>query len=109
MARDISALLRHLGLSRVKAIGLSGGGIVLLHMSTAERALIDSMVVVSAPPHFPEQARAIQRQTSEAMLGDVTMSHMRKSHRRGEVQIQQLLAQSRALADNYDDVNFTPP
>jgi pimeloyl-ACP methyl ester carboxylesterase len=108
-ARDISALLRHLGVARVKAIGVSGGGIVLLHLATAEPASIASMVVVSAPPYFPEQARAIQRQTSEATLGDMTMAHMRRSHPRGEPQIQQLLAQTRALADRYDDVNFTPP
>jgi pimeloyl-ACP methyl ester carboxylesterase len=93
----------------VKAIGLSGGGITLLHMATSEPATLTSMVVVSAPPYFPEQARAIQRQTSEALLGDATMTHMRRSHRYGEPQIQQLLAQSRALADSYDDVNFTPP
>jgi pimeloyl-ACP methyl ester carboxylesterase len=108
-AADVTALLRHLGLSRVKAIGLSGGGITLLHMATSEPAIIESMVIVSAPPYFPEQARAIQRQTSEALLGDATMAHMRRSHAFGEAQIQQLLAQSRALADVYDDVNFTPP
>jgi pimeloyl-ACP methyl ester carboxylesterase len=37
------------------------------------------------------------------------MDHMRRSHKRGEPQIRQLLAQSRAFADVYDDVNFTPP
>src|SRR5439155_15882788 len=37
-ARDVRALLGHLGLSRVSAIGVSGGGIVLLHMATAEPA-----------------------------------------------------------------------
>src|SRR5256885_15722062 len=31
-ARDVLALLRHLKIDRVKAIGLSGGGIVALHM-----------------------------------------------------------------------------
>lgn len=108
-ARDVGALLRHLGLKRVKAIGLSGGGITLLHMATSEPVTFTSMVVVSAPPYFPQQARAIQRQTSEALLGDATMAHMRRSHRYGEPQIQQLLAQSRAFADSYDDVNFTPP
>jgi pimeloyl-ACP methyl ester carboxylesterase len=108
-ARDISTLLDRLDLSRVKAIGLSGGGIVLLHLATTHQALIDSMVVVSAPPYFPEQARAIQRQTSEALVGEAAMAHMRRSHKRGEPQIQQLLAQSRAFADVYDDVNFTPP
>src|SRR5688572_6143535 len=35
-AADMVALLRHLAVDRVKAIGLSGGGITLLHMATAE-------------------------------------------------------------------------
>lgn len=108
-ALDVGALLRHLGLAKLKAIGLSGGGIALLHMATSSDTAVSSMVIVSAPPYFPAQARAIQRQTSEAMLGDAAMSHMRRSHRRGEGQIQQLLAHSRAFADSYDDVNFTPP
>jgi len=108
-ALDVRALLRHLGISRVKAIGLSGGGIVLLHMATAEPALIDSMVVISAPSYFPEQARAIMRQFSESSVGDAEMERMRKRHKRGEAQIQQLFAMARGLADSYDDVNFTPP
>jgi pimeloyl-ACP methyl ester carboxylesterase len=108
-ARDIRALLQHLGLAHVKAIGLSGGGITLLHLATSQPAIVDAMVIVSAPPYFPEQARAIQRQASAATLGDATLAHMRRSHVRGDAQIEQLLAQGRALADNYDDVNFTPP
>jgi len=108
-AADVAALLRHLGLDTVKAIGLSGGGITLLHMATAVPSCIGSMVIVSAPPYFPAEARALQRQTSESMFGAVEMDLMRKRHRHGDAQIQQLFAHSRALADSYDDVNFTPP
>jgi pimeloyl-ACP methyl ester carboxylesterase len=108
-AEDVEGLLRHLGLHTVKAIGLSGGGITLLHMATAAKICIESMVIVSAPPYFPAQARALQRQTSESMFGPVEMDLMRKRHRHGEAQIQQLFAHSRALADTFDDVNFTPP
>jgi pimeloyl-ACP methyl ester carboxylesterase len=95
-AADLRAWLRHLGLSRVKAIGLSGGGITALHMATAEPGLIESIVLVSAPPYFPPEARAIQRQFSEAMVGDAEMERMRKRHRGGESQIQQLFAITRA-------------
>ena len=108
-AAGVLSLLRHLGLAKVKAIGLSGGGITLLHMATARPACVESMVIVSAPPYFPEQTRAIQRQTSEAMFSDIEMDLMRKRHRHGDKQVQQLFAYSRALAENYDDVNFTPP
>jgi pimeloyl-ACP methyl ester carboxylesterase len=108
-AIDTLALLRHLHIARVKAIGLSGGGITLLHMATMEPSSVSAMVLVSAPPYFPAQARALQRQTSEAMFSDIEMDLMRRRHRRGEQQIKQLFAHSRAFADDYDDVNFTPP
>jgi len=109
VAADTIALLDHLEIERVKAIGVSGGGIALLHMATAEPASIESMIVVSAPPYFPTDARAIMRQFSEAALGEAEMARMRARHKHGEPQIQQLLAMVRGFADTYDDVNFTPP
>jgi len=108
-ARDVLALLDHLHIPRLKAIGLSGGGIVLLHLATAEPARVESMILISAPPYFPEQVRVIQRQWSEAMLGDADRAHLRASHRRGQSQIDELFAMTRSFAESYDDVNFTPP
>jgi pimeloyl-ACP methyl ester carboxylesterase len=108
-AQDVLDLLAHLRLDRVKAIGVSGGGITLLHMATMRPGTIESMVIVSAPPYFPMQARSIMRQFSAAALGDAEMARMRERHRGGEPQIQQLLAMARGFADSYDDVNFTKP
>jgi pimeloyl-ACP methyl ester carboxylesterase len=108
-AEDVMALLRHLEIQRVKAIGLSGGGLTLLHMATAAATTVEAMVLVSAPPYFPAQARAIQRQASESMLSEAELSLMRIRHAHGDAQVQRLFAQSRAFADSYDDVNFTPP
>jgi pimeloyl-ACP methyl ester carboxylesterase len=108
-ADDVVGLLRHLGFDTVKAVGLSGGGIALLHLATALPTRIESMVIVSAPPYFPAQARSFQRQMSESMFGEVEMDLMRKRHRYGDAQLQQLFAHGRALADSYDDVNLTPP
>jgi pimeloyl-ACP methyl ester carboxylesterase len=103
------ALLRHLGIPRVKAIGVSGGGIVLLHLASAHPSVVESMVVVSAPPYFPEEARRVQRVFSPSMVGDAEMARMRQRHVHGEPQIEQLFAMARGFADSYDDVNFTPP
>ena len=108
-ARDVICLLQHLGLDRVKAIGVSGGGITLLHIATAAPSAITSMVVVSAPPYFPAEARALQRQASESMFTEAELGLMRERHRHGHAQLQELFRQSRALADSYDDVSFTPP
>jgi pimeloyl-ACP methyl ester carboxylesterase len=106
-ARDVLALLDHLELTRVKAIGLSGGGITLLHMAVAAPERITTMVVISAPPYFPDQARAIMRQYSPAALSAAEMQQMRTRHTRGPAQIDELFAIMRGLADSYDDVNFT--
>jgi pimeloyl-ACP methyl ester carboxylesterase len=108
-AQDILALLRHLALSRVKAIGVSGGGIALLHIATIEPSAIASMVVVSAPPYFPADARVIMRGFSEAAFPDAEKARLRTVHKHGEPQIHQLIEMVRAFADTYDDVNFTPP
>lgn len=105
-ALDVQALLRHLGLPRVKAIGLSGGGIVLLHLATLAPAVVESMVVVSAPPSFLEQARRIQREFSEAFLSNAEKVRLRQCHVGGETQIEALVAMVRAFADDYEDVNF---
>lgn len=108
-AADVIALLRHLQLSKVKAIGLSGGGITLLHMATIDPDAISAMVVVSAPPYFPAEARGFMKQFSEATLGAAEMERMRKRHARGDAQLQQLFAMARGFADSYDDVSFTQP
>jgi pimeloyl-ACP methyl ester carboxylesterase len=108
-AHDVLGLLDELHIDRVRAIGVSGGGLTLLHLATLRPALVDAMVIVSAPPYFPEQARAIQRQASEAMFGAVELDLMRKRHVRGPDQLRELLTHARGFADSYDDVNFTPP
>src|SRR5438045_3564119 len=61
-ALDVFALLDRLGIERFKAVGLSMGAKTLLHMATRQPARVEAMVLVSAAPYFPEQARAIMRQ-----------------------------------------------
>ncbi len=104
-ARDVLALLDHLGIERVKAVGLSGGGITGLHMATIAPERVAALVAVSAPPSFPDQARAIQRTVSESTLPDAERARMRTRHPRSG-QIERLLAQARAFAEG-DDPNFS--
>lgn len=108
-AADILALLRHLQIARVKAIGVSGGGIALLHMATAAPASVAAMAIVSAPPYFPEQARRLQRLTTESAFDDAERRRLRGVHGHAPRQLDALLAHARALADSDDDVGFTPP
>ena len=106
-ARDMFALLDILDVRTFKAIGLSGGGIILLHMATQQPDRLKAMVVISAPPYFPEQARAIQRQFSFESLNETEKAALRERSKGGQEQIDWLMEQTQAMADNYDDVNFT--
>ena len=108
-ASDTVALLDQLGLERCKAIGMSFGGNILLHVATQYPERIDAMVTVSATPYFPAQARAImaalppEAQTTEAW------DQMRARHELGDEQIRALFEHQHALKDSYDDMNLTPP
>ena len=107
-ASDCLALLDHLGIARCKAIGLSMGGNMLLHMATMQPHRIESMVVVSATMYFPEQARAIMRQVPVESQPAGEWESMRKRHKLGDDQIMALWEWQRSMKDSYDDMNFTP-
>ena len=77
-------------------------------MAIQQPERIDAMIAISAPPYFPEQARAIQRQFSFASLPEVEQTAMRERSKGGEKQIEWLMEQTRAMASTTDDVQFTP-
>jgi pimeloyl-ACP methyl ester carboxylesterase len=109
-ALDMLALLNHLGIEKCRAIGLSMGGNILLHMATLEPSRIEAMVVVAATMYFPEQARAIMRQVPEVEnQPPQEWEAMRKRHKLGDDQIVALWKWMRGMKDSYDDMNFTPP
>ncbi|MCG8424180.1 MAG: alpha/beta hydrolase [Proteobacteria bacterium] len=107
-ADDVAALLDHLDIDTFKAIGLSFGGNILLHMSTRHPARADAMVLVSSPSYFPDQARQIMRTMTVESRSDEEWQIMRERHVHGDMQIRALWNQARAFADRYDDINFTP-
>lgn len=108
-ALDVYAMLDLLGIGRFKAIGISAGGNTLLHMATQQPARPQAMVIVSATPYFPAQARAIMAQHTADRMTEAEWSVARSQHRRGDDQIRALYAQGRGFKDSYHDLNFTPP
>jgi len=107
-ATAMCALLNHLRIDACKGLGVSGGGNILLHMATRQPQRIHAMVLVSATPYFPAQARPIMSQYADR-LPEEQCEILRRSHPGGEAQIQALLASSKAFATSYDDMTFTPP
>ncbi|MBA0085252.1 MAG: alpha/beta fold hydrolase [Acidobacteria bacterium Pan2503] len=107
-AADILGLLDHLNVHTCKGLGVSGGGNVLLHMATRQPKRVEAMVLVSATPYFPAQARTIMRQYRDRLPPE-QWEVLRRRHPAGDTQIESLLASTTAFADSYDDMNFTPP
>jgi len=108
-ALDVFALLDHLGIERVKAIGYSSGGMTLIHMATQQPDRIKAMVLVSSTSYFPKQCREIQAQATIANLPEDRWNQFRKIHLNGDDQIRQLVGQFHDMKDSYDDMNFTSP
>src|SRR5205823_1403624 len=90
-------------------IGLSMGAKTLLHMATAQPGRIEAMVLVSATPYFPAQARAAMAQLSVDAFSDADWAMQRQRHVHGDDQIRMLFEQMRGLKDRHDDMAFTPP
>src|SRR5436190_6314259 len=101
-ALDIFALLDHLNLGSVNAIGLSMGAKTLLHIATLQPARVDAMVLVSATPYFPSPARAAMAQVSVDALDEAAWAAQRLRHPQGDDQIRMLFDQMRGLKDSYD-------
>ena len=108
-ANDIIALLERLGIERCKAIGMSFGGNILLHVATQRIDRIEAMAIVSSTPYFPEQARKLMAAHGVEAASAAVWAELRKRHKLGDEQIRALLAQQYALKDSYDDMNLTPP
>jgi pimeloyl-ACP methyl ester carboxylesterase len=109
-ACDVQALLEHLRIRRVKAIGMSLGAKTLLHLATADPPRVDAMVLVSATPRFPDPLReAAARFTRDALAGlpAVEREALRARHVHGDEQIARLYEMTRSFATSYDDMAFT--
>jgi pimeloyl-ACP methyl ester carboxylesterase len=107
-ARDVLALLDHLGIGRVRAIGTSLGAKTLLHVATAAPSRVDAMVIVSAAPRLPDQARATMLAATETKHTEEEWSLMRARHIHGDGQIRALWSLPARFAENTDDMSFTP-
>jgi pimeloyl-ACP methyl ester carboxylesterase len=106
-ASDVFLLLEKLGVGHFSAMGISSGGMTLLHMATSQPKRIDSMVLISATTHFPDQAMVIMRRASFDVMPQQVQEMYRECAKRGDEQISQLIAQFNALGENHDDMNFT--
>ncbi|OYU95486.1 MAG: alpha/beta hydrolase [Bacteroidetes bacterium B1(2017)] len=107
-AEDVFELLESIGVSEFSAMGMSTGGMVLLHMATKQVSRINSIVLISATSHFPNEARAIMQRVSYATMPTEVKEMYTECAKHGEEQIRQLISQFNALSQDCSDMNFTP-
>jgi len=108
-AHDVFALLDHLGIEQFKVIGSSLGAKTLLHIATQQPMRVEAMVLVSAAPYFPAQARTIMQQVTPESRTIGQWQQMRQWHKQGDEQIRALWRMGVEFKDSYTDMNFTPP
>jgi pimeloyl-ACP methyl ester carboxylesterase len=108
-AEDVVALLQHLQISAVKAIGMSLGAKTLLHLASAHPRVVEAMVLVSATPRFPDSLRkAASGFTREALasLSPSDYERLRARHVHGDDQLGRLYDMTRSFAASRDDMAF---
>ncbi|UJR85708.1 alpha/beta fold hydrolase [Sandaracinus amylolyticus] len=105
-AEDLLALLDAIDVATFRAIGLSFGGNVLLHAATMQPARVAAMVIVSATPRFPDQARPILRAFASAPRSDEEWRVMRERHHDDD-RIRALWRTPADFAESHDDLCFT--
>lgn len=108
-ARDVYALLDHLGIKRFSGIGSSSGGMTLLHMATQQPERVEAMILIGATIYFGEQAREIMRGRHPDSIPAERWEHLRRSYAHGDEQIRSMLRNFYEFKDSYEDMNFTGP
>ncbi len=108
-ALDMFALLDQLGIQRCKAMGMSSGGMTLIHMATQQPKRVEDMVLIGATTYFPAQARGIMRRSVPDSLTTAEREEWGQCSALGEAQTREVLGQFHRMKDSYDDMNFTEP
>jgi pimeloyl-ACP methyl ester carboxylesterase len=107
-AADVTALLDSLRLPRVHAMGISAGGMTLLHVATRQPERLRSLVLVGATTRFVDQTRAVIRGATRATIPAPVLAEFTKCASRGPAQVDELLAQFQALGRSRGDPDFSP-
>lgn len=108
-ADDMLALLDSLGIDRVRAIGMSSGGMTLLHMATRAPDRIEAMILVGATTYFGDPARRIMEASHPDVMAAEDVAQWGQCSARGDDQTRSILLQFHGMKDSYEDMDFTGP
>jgi pimeloyl-ACP methyl ester carboxylesterase len=106
VATDVYSLMDRLGIARFRAVGYSGGGIVLIHMATQEPGRIEAMAVVAAP-HIHSSATILGFPPFENHPTQVRDFWL-EVHPGGEAQVRRLIASFHGLSKCVEQIDVPP-
>lgn len=106
VATDVYALMDELGIDRFRALGYSGGGIVLLHMATQQPGRIEAMAVVSAP-HVHASSTILEFPSFEDHPAQVR-EYWLDVHPGGEDQVRRLIESFHRLSEHVEEIDVPP-
>ena len=90
-AKDLLALWKKLNIKKAKAIGLSFGGLTLLELSSSHPEVVEAMVLIGVSHEYDGgQNQSAAEQFSLDQLPQAFLDELRRTHVRGEDQIQAL-------------------
>jgi pimeloyl-ACP methyl ester carboxylesterase len=108
LAADMLHLLDQIGIHRFRGIGMSLGAKTLLQMAADQPGRVDRLVLVSATPYFPAEARALMAQMRPEPDSPEEWEQLRQWHPGGDAQIVALRSHLAAMKDTFDDLNLSP-
>ena len=82
----LHGLLDALHIDQCRAVGISTGGMTLLHMATSQAKRVESMALVGATHFFPVDSREIMASVQFDKLTDEELL-LRSLHKHGDEQI----------------------
>jgi len=112
-ALDILALLEHLKIKRVQAMGVSSGGMTLIHMAMERPDCLEAMVLIGSTHNRNiKPAEPVDTPTVKQLLDDAGpwggLRRLRPLHKHGKQQIRKMCKDFVALQSRTDDMAFAP-
>ena len=107
-AEDVFGVLDHLGIDQFSAVGFSSGGMTLLHMATQQPARVRAMVLDGAQTYFSDSDRSIKIAMPLEPPNQREWEELRRYRQDDDERILNLRRQFIVMAEDYDDMSFTP-
>ncbi len=104
-ARLMHALLDQLGIQKVRGIGHSAGGMILLHMAVQRPQRLDAMVLIAGAEKLGPEAKKECRIYSAELLDPVFQRNYIALHPGGQEQVERIIRQLHGLSDNHEVIS----